>query len=125
MPFKSEDQRGYMWEHHPDIAKRWEKITDDSKLPKRMSDGGDNSSFDPHQTDPRKLRMEALSHMGLITRERVIPNYKGHRIEIWNDFRKGTQYHIEGPRFNTPTQQAHSIYDAEVRAKGLLDQVIR
>lgn len=23
MPFKSEKQRGFMWVHHPDIAKRW------------------------------------------------------------------------------------------------------
>lgn len=23
MPFKSENQRRYLWMHHPDVAKRW------------------------------------------------------------------------------------------------------
>lgn len=36
MPFKSENQRQFMWVHHPDIAKRWAKETPNMKnLPEK------------------------------------------------------------------------------------------
>lgn len=62
--------------------------------------------------------------MGLIRREKII-NYKGHKIDICDDVHKGIQFFIEGPRFNTPYYSAESFYDAEIKAKGTLDQVIR
>ena len=31
MPFKSKSQRGYMFVHHPEIAKRWADETPDMK----------------------------------------------------------------------------------------------
>lgn len=37
MPFKSKAQEGYMHIHHPDIAKRWDKITNNPKaLPEHV-----------------------------------------------------------------------------------------
>lgn len=64
MPFKSQDQRGYMWIHHPKIAKRWEKITDDKSLPKKAS-ASDNAAFDTHQTDPRRLKAEVEKDLNI------------------------------------------------------------
>ena len=37
MPFKSEQQRKFLYEFHPEMAKRWEKETPKGeKLPKRV-----------------------------------------------------------------------------------------
>ena len=37
MPFKSQAQRGWMYVHHPEMAKRWEKETrKGKKLPKHV-----------------------------------------------------------------------------------------
>jgi hypothetical protein len=36
MPFKSQDQRAWMYAKHPKMAKRWEKHTPKGKLPKRV-----------------------------------------------------------------------------------------
>ena len=35
MPFESKAQQRYMHSQHPEIAERWDKITDFSKLPER------------------------------------------------------------------------------------------
>jgi hypothetical protein len=38
MPFKSRNQRAWMWTNHPEMAARWEKETaKGKKLPKRVS----------------------------------------------------------------------------------------
>jgi hypothetical protein len=40
MPFKSQQQRKYMYSQHPQIAKRWEKETPKGKkLPKKVEEG--------------------------------------------------------------------------------------
>jgi len=36
MPFKSQQQRKFMYAEHPDIAARWQKETPKGKLPKRV-----------------------------------------------------------------------------------------
>jgi hypothetical protein len=37
MPFKSEQQRKWMWATHPEMAKKWEKHTSKGKkLPKKV-----------------------------------------------------------------------------------------
>ena len=36
MPFKSQQQRRWMYATHPAMAKRWEKETPKGKLPKRV-----------------------------------------------------------------------------------------
>jgi hypothetical protein len=36
MPFKSKAQRRWMMSQHPEMAKEWEKMTDDKKLPERV-----------------------------------------------------------------------------------------
>lgn len=36
MPFKSADQRRWMYANDPKMAKRWEKHTPKGKLPKRV-----------------------------------------------------------------------------------------
>lgn len=38
MPFQSQAQRGYLWKHHPEIARRWTKKYGSGKhLPKRKT----------------------------------------------------------------------------------------
>ena len=40
MPFKSQAQRKWMYENHPEMAKRWEKHTPKGKkLPKHVKKG--------------------------------------------------------------------------------------
>lgn len=36
MPFKSEAQRRFMYKEHPEIAKRWDAHTPDTRLPERV-----------------------------------------------------------------------------------------
>lgn len=36
MPFKSEAQRKWMHENHPEMAKKWESETPKTKLPNRI-----------------------------------------------------------------------------------------
>lgn len=37
MPFKSRNQRGYMWIHHPELAREFERKTlSIKKLPKKV-----------------------------------------------------------------------------------------
>ena len=36
MPFRSQQQRKFLYANHPEIAKRWEKETPDKKLPKKL-----------------------------------------------------------------------------------------
>lgn len=84
----------------------------------------DNAAFDVHQTDPARLKKETRKDMGMVRSNKII-KYKGHKIDICDDIQKGIQFFIEGPRFNTPYYSAESFYDAEIKAKGTLDQVIR
>lgn len=35
-PFRSQQQRKFLYANHPEIAKRWEKETPDKKLPKKL-----------------------------------------------------------------------------------------
>lgn len=37
MPFKSQAQRKFMYARHPEIAKRWEKVTPKGKLPEKVA----------------------------------------------------------------------------------------
>lgn len=83
----------------------------------------DNAALDIHAVDPARLSREAREDFGMATRVREI-RYKGHRIEIWDDVHRGIQFCIDGPKFKTPTYSANSLYDAEIKARGTLDQVI-
>ena len=40
MPFKSENQRKWMYANKPEMAKRWEKETPKGKLPKKKVTSG-------------------------------------------------------------------------------------
>jgi len=44
MPFKSQDQRKWMWANKPEMAKKWEAHTPDKKLPEKVSDSSKSSS---------------------------------------------------------------------------------
>lgn len=37
MPFKSQQQRKFMYARHPEMAKRWEKETPKDKLPEKVA----------------------------------------------------------------------------------------
>lgn len=50
MPFQSKAQRGYMFAHHPQMAKEWAKHTDFSNLPEHVDD----------DKEKRKARLRAL-----------------------------------------------------------------
>jgi hypothetical protein len=41
MPLESKRQQRFMFKFHPDIAKRWAKETDFSKLPEKVSEDDD------------------------------------------------------------------------------------
>jgi hypothetical protein len=44
MPFKSKAQRAYLYIHHPQIAKQWEKITPkNAKLPEHAKENKNGS----------------------------------------------------------------------------------
>jgi hypothetical protein len=36
MPFKSQQQRKWMYAKHPEMAQQWEKHTPEGKLPKKV-----------------------------------------------------------------------------------------
>lgn len=46
MPMRSRAQRSYLWIHHPEIARRWEKITPkNKKLPEHVKKQTKKASF--------------------------------------------------------------------------------
>jgi len=47
MPFKSEAQRRWMHENHPEMAARWEAETPKGKLPARVKGRSDTSKANP------------------------------------------------------------------------------
>lgn len=56
MPFKSQSQRGYMYVHHPEIAKRWEKETPKGKLPEHA---------EGHSAEHMALKATKKKHLGV------------------------------------------------------------
>jgi hypothetical protein len=44
VPFASQAQRAFMYENHPDIAKRWEAVTPRGKLPEHVIPNANPSS---------------------------------------------------------------------------------
>lgn len=67
MPFKSQQQRRFMYSQHPDIARRWERETPPGKLPRKKEcndpiameriPGGLGASDDPADFDQEQLFM--------------------------------------------------------------------
>ncbi len=47
MPFESKAQQRFMYSQHPDIAKRWAKITNFKSLPEKV---GKNGPKNPYMT---------------------------------------------------------------------------
>ena len=65
MPYKSDAQRKWMHENHPEIAKKWDKEFPNQKgLPKRAA-ASDNAAFDVHSVDPRRLKEEVKKDLNL------------------------------------------------------------
>lgn len=53
MPFESRAQEKWMWVHHPEIAKRWEKEHPHKKLPEYKTEK-------KHSDEEKKLREEIV-----------------------------------------------------------------
>ena len=60
MPFQSQAQRAWMYEHHPAMAKRWESVTPKGKLPEHHMAHANESSESEESQKPGQKKLPRL-----------------------------------------------------------------